>query len=104
MDFVLGLPRTTSGNDAIWVIVDRLTKSAHFIAIKATFSVAKLADIYVSQIVRRHGVPKSIILDRDGRFTSRFWTSVHHAMRSKLKFSTTFQPKPMVSQNELSRH
>ena len=80
MDFVVGLPRTASGNDMIWVIVDRLTKSAHFIAIKATFSVERLAEIYISQIVRLHGVPKSIISDRDGRFTSRFWKSVHTAM------------------------
>ena len=93
MDFVEGLPKTTSENDTIWVIVDRLTKSAHFIAIKATFSVEKLAEIYVSQIVRLHGVPKSIISDHDGRFASRFWTSVHNAMRSKLKFSTAFHPQ-----------
>ena len=70
MDFVVGLPRTTSGNDMIWVIVDRLTKSAHFIAIKATFSVEKLAETYVSHIVKLHGVSKSIISDRDGHFTS----------------------------------
>ena len=93
MDFVVGLPRTTSGNDAIWVIVDRLTKSAHFIAIKVTYSVEKLAELYVSQIVRFHGVPKSIISDRDGRFTSRFWASVHGAMGSKLKFSMAFHPQ-----------
>ena len=93
MDFIVGLPRTTSGNDTIWVIVDRLTKSAHFIAIKAIFSVEKLAEIYVSHIVRLHGVSKSIIFDRDGRFTSKFWTSVHHAMGSRLKFSTAFHPQ-----------
>ena len=91
MDFIVGLPRTTSGNDTIWVIVDRLTKSAHFIAIKATFPVEKLVEIYVSQIVKLHGVPKSIISDRDGRF--RFWTSVHNAMGSRLKFSTAFHPQ-----------
>ena len=93
MDFVVGLPRTTSGKDSIWVIVDRLTKSAHFIAIKVTFSVEKLAELYVNQIVRLHGVPKAIISDRDGRFTSRFWGSVHTVMGSKLKFSTAFHPQ-----------
>ena len=93
MDFVVGLPRTTGGNDTIWVIVDRLTKSAHFIAIKVTYSVEKLAELYVSQIVRYHGVPKSIILDHDGRFTSRLWASIHGAMGSKLKFSTAFHPQ-----------
>ena len=70
MDVIVGLPRTASGNDTIWVIVNRLTKSAHFITIKAIFSVEKLAKIYVSQIIRLHGVPKSIISYRDGRFTS----------------------------------
>ena len=66
MDFVVRLPRTASGNDVNWVIVDRLTKSAHFIAIKVTFLVEKLAEIYISQIVRLLGVPKSIIFDCDG--------------------------------------
>ena len=92
MDFVVGLPKIASGNDVIWLIVDRLTKSGHFIVIKASFSLEKLAEIYVSQIVRLHGVPKSIISDHDGRFTSRFWMSVHNAMGSKLKFSIAFHP------------
>ena len=93
MDFVVGLPRTPSGNDAIWVVVDRLTKSAHFIAIKLSFSVDQLAELYVAQIVRYHGIPKSIISDRDGRFTSKFWKSVHQAMGTKLTFSTAFHPQ-----------
>ena len=93
MDFVVGLPRTSSGNDAIWVIVDRLTKSAHFIAIKLSFSVEQLAELYVAQIVRYHGIPKAIISDRDGRFTSKFWRSVHQAMGTKLTFSTAFHPQ-----------
>ena len=71
MDFVVGLPRTVEGHDAIWVVVDRLTKSAHFIPIKVTFSVERLAQIYVANIVRLHGVPLSIISDRDARFTSQ---------------------------------
>ena len=73
MDFVVGLPRTFEGYDAIWVVVDRLTKSAHFILIKVTFSVERLVQIYVANIVRLHGVPLSIISDRDPRFTSQFW-------------------------------
>ena len=93
MDFVVGLPRTPSGNDAIWVIVDRLTKSAHFLAIKLSFSVEQLAELYVAQIVRYHGIPKSIISDRDGRFTSKFWRSIHQAMGTKLAFSTAFHPQ-----------
>jgi hypothetical protein len=76
MDFVSGLPRGKKGNDAIWVIVDRLTKSALFLPVKMTDSVDKLAKIYVNKIVRLHGVPTSIVSDRDPRFTSRLWPSI----------------------------
>ncbi|KAL5574220.1 hypothetical protein UlMin_023817 [Ulmus minor] len=75
MDFVTGLPKTTKNHDAIWVVIDRLTKSAHFIPIRTTFSLEQLADLYVREIVRLHGVPKSIVSDRDARFTSKFWRS-----------------------------
>ncbi|GJZ98966.1 putative reverse transcriptase domain-containing protein [Tanacetum coccineum] len=71
MDFITKLPRSKSGHDTIWVIVDRLTKSAHFLAIREDYSTEKLAKIYVDEIVARHGVPVSIISDRDGRFTLR---------------------------------
>jgi hypothetical protein len=77
MDFVVGLPKAPSGQDAIWVIVDRLTKSAHFLPIKITHSLEKLADLYVREIVRLHGVSISIVSDRDPRFTSRFWEKLH---------------------------
>ena len=70
MDFVVGLPRSKDGYDSIWVIVDRLTKSAHFLPVKATYSVAKL---YVKHIVCLNGVPISIVFDRGSIFTSRFW-------------------------------
>ncbi|GJS54308.1 putative reverse transcriptase domain-containing protein [Tanacetum coccineum] len=72
MDFITKLPRSSSGHDAIWVIVDRLTKLAHFLAIREDYSMEKLARLYIDEIVARHGVPTSIISDRDGRFTSRF--------------------------------
>jgi hypothetical protein len=72
MDFVVCLPKAPGGQDAIWVIVDRLTKSAHFLPIKITDSMEKLADLYVREIVRLHGVPISIVSDRDPWFTSRF--------------------------------
>ncbi|XP_059462039.1 uncharacterized protein LOC132191007 [Corylus avellana] len=72
MDFLVGLPRTQAGYDAIWVIVDRLTKAAHFIPIKVKHSLEKLTKIYLQEIVRLHGVPKSIVSDKDSRFTSRF--------------------------------
>ena len=73
MDFVVGLPRTRAGFDAIWVIVDRLTKLAHFLPICNKFSQDRLVELCISEIVRLHGVPVSIVSDRDPRFTSRFW-------------------------------
>nr|GEY95608.1 putative reverse transcriptase domain-containing protein [Tanacetum cinerariifolium] len=71
MDFIIGLPRTLSGHDLIWVIVDRLTKSAHFLSVKMTNSMEKLTQLYLKEVVCRHGVPISIISDRDSKFTSR---------------------------------
>uniref|UniRef100_A0A2N9EF72 Integrase catalytic domain-containing protein n=1 Tax=Fagus sylvatica TaxID=28930 RepID=A0A2N9EF72_FAGSY len=93
MDFVTGFPRTPSGNDSIWVIVDRLTKSAHFLAIKVGLSLEKLAKLYVNEIVRLHGVPVTIVSDRDRRFVSQFWKKLHMAMGTNLNFSTAFHPQ-----------
>jgi hypothetical protein len=93
MDFVTGLPRGKKGNDAIWVVVDRLTKSALFLLMKMTDSVDKLAKLYVNEVIRLHGVPVSIISDRDPRFTSRLWPSLQRAMGTKLNLSTTFHPQ-----------
>ena len=73
MDFVVGLRKTMGKYDSIWVIFDRLTKSAHFLPVKVTYNAEKLAKIYVSKIVRLHGVPLSIISDRGTQFTSMFW-------------------------------
>ena len=72
MDFVVGLPKTRSGRDSVWVIVDRLTKSAHFLLVNTSFSLDRLAKLYVNTIVSRHGIPMSIISDRDLCFTSHF--------------------------------
>ena len=93
MDFVTGLPRTLGGNNAILVIVDRLTKSAHFFPMKGNFSMDRLASLYVKKIVRMHGVPVSIVSDRDSSFTSRFWHSLQKALGTKLSFSTAFHPQ-----------
>ena len=92
-DFVTKLPRTKKGNDTVWVIVDRLTKVAHFIPIKETYSLDRLARLYVDKIVTLHGVPKAIVSDRDRRFTSHFWESFQEAMGTKLKFSTSYHPQ-----------
>ncbi|KAF5798046.1 putative nucleotidyltransferase, Ribonuclease H [Helianthus annuus] len=93
MDFVTGLPRSQRGNDTIWVIVDRLTKSAHFLAIKETDKFSTLADIYLKEVVSRHGVPTSIISDRDARFTSELWQAMHKAFGSRLDMSTAYHPQ-----------
>jgi hypothetical protein len=93
MDFIVGLPRTQAGYDSIWVIVDRLTKAAHFILVKTTYSGAKLAELYMSRIVCLHGVPKKIMLDRGSQFTSKFWEKLHESMDTKLNFSSTYHPQ-----------
>ena len=93
MDFVTGFPRTLRGNNLILVIVDRLTKSAHFLLMKVNFSMDRLASLYVKEIVRMHGVPVSIVSDKDPRFTSRFWHSLQKALGTKLSFSTAFHPQ-----------
>jgi len=90
MDFVTSLPNTPKGNDAIWVIADRLMKSAHFIPINITFHVAQLAEIYIREILMLHGVPSSIVSDRDSRFTYRFWKSLQEALGSKLRLSSAY--------------
>ncbi|GKE46729.1 putative reverse transcriptase domain-containing protein [Tanacetum coccineum] len=84
MDFVSGLPRTPSSYDFIWVIVDRLTKSAHFLPMKKTDSIEKLAQLYLKEIVCKHAIPTSIISDRDSLFTSIFWKSLQEAMGTQL--------------------
>ncbi|GKD28225.1 putative reverse transcriptase domain-containing protein [Tanacetum coccineum] len=93
MDFVTGLPRMSSGYDSIWVIVDRLTKSAHFLPIKKTDSMEKLTRLYLKEVVCRHGVPLSIISDRDSQFTSGFWRSLQNALGTNLNMSTTYHPE-----------
>ena len=93
MDFIVGLPKTRNGYDSIWVIIDRLTKSSHFLPVRTTYTLDQLADLYVREIVRLHGVPVSIISDRDGRFTASFWKSLHRSLGTKLKFSTAFHPQ-----------
>ncbi|XP_042964604.1 uncharacterized protein LOC122298817 [Carya illinoinensis] len=92
-DFVLGLPRTLIGQDAIWVIVDRLTKTARFVPIKVSYKLDKLVELYVQEIVSLHRVPVSIVADRDPLFTSMFWRSLQEAMGTKLNFSTAFHPQ-----------
>ena len=93
MDFVSGLPKTKQGKDAIWVIVDRLTKSAHFIPVCMTYKMEKLAELYIREVVKLHGVPSSIVSDRDPRFTSRFWVSLQEALGTKIRLSSAYHPQ-----------
>ncbi|GJV88000.1 putative reverse transcriptase domain-containing protein [Tanacetum coccineum] len=93
MDFVTKLPKASSGQDIIWVIVDRLTKSAHFLPAKENNSMEKLTRQYLKEAVSRHGVPVSIISDRDGRFLSQFWQSLQEAFGTQLDMSTAYHPE-----------
>jgi transposase InsO family protein len=93
MDFIMGLTRTQSGYDSIWVIVDRLTKVAHFIPVKTTYSRPQLTELYLSRIVCLHGVPKKIVSTRGTQFTSRFWERLHETLNTELRFSSTYHPQ-----------
>ena len=93
MDFVFQLPPIVQRHDGNWVVVDRLTKSAHFLSICEKFYSQKLAELFMNHIVSLHGVPVSIISDRDPRFTSRFWKRLMKELGVKLNLSTAFHPQ-----------
>ncbi|GJX45958.1 putative reverse transcriptase domain-containing protein [Tanacetum coccineum] len=93
MDFITKLPRSSQGFDTIWVIVDRLTKSAYFLPIRENDPLDKLARLYLNRVVARHGIPASIICDRDGRFTSNFWRSFQKALGTDISMSTAYHPE-----------
>jgi hypothetical protein len=93
MDFIVGLPKTQNGYDSIWVIVDRLSKVAHFIPVKTTYKGSKLAELYIARIVCLHGVPKKIVSDRGTQFTSKFWEKLHQSRDTKLNFSSAYHPQ-----------
>ncbi|GJW35559.1 reverse transcriptase domain-containing protein [Tanacetum coccineum] len=93
MDFITKLPKTSSGYDTIWVIIDRLTKSAHFLPMKETDSMERLTRLYMKEVVTRHGIPVLIICDRDGRFTSNSWRSFQKALGTRLDMSTAYHPQ-----------
>ncbi|GJZ59132.1 putative reverse transcriptase domain-containing protein [Tanacetum coccineum] len=101
MDFITKLPKSSQGLDTIWVIVDRLTKSAHFLPIRENDPLDKLARLYLNRIVTRHGIPVSIICDRDGKFTSNFWRSFQKALGTELSMSTAaYTSKPKAAPYE----
>nr|GEX43565.1 putative reverse transcriptase domain-containing protein [Tanacetum cinerariifolium] len=92
MDFITKLPKTANGYDTIWVIVDRLTKTTYFLTMRKTNPIEKLKKLYMKEVVTRHGVPVSIIFDRDGRFTSLFWKALHEALGTRLNISMFQSP------------
>ncbi|GJT82172.1 putative reverse transcriptase domain-containing protein [Tanacetum coccineum] len=93
MDFITKLPKSSQSLDTIWVIIDRLTKSAHFLPIRETDPLDKLARLHLNKIVTRHGIPVSIICDRDSKFTSNFWKSFQKALGTDLSMSTAYHPQ-----------
>ncbi|GJR74193.1 putative reverse transcriptase domain-containing protein [Tanacetum coccineum] len=93
MDFITKLPRTSSEHNSIWVIMDRLSKSTHFLVIGEDYKMEKLARLYINEVVARHGVPISITSDRDSRFTSQFWQMLQRTLGTRLDMSTTYHPE-----------
>jgi hypothetical protein len=92
MDFIIGLPNTSQRHESIWVIVDRLTKTAHFLPVRTTYNAKKYAEIYLDQIIRLHGVPKTIISDHGAQFIARFWEQLQYTLGTKLIRSSAYHP------------
>jgi hypothetical protein len=93
MDFVIELPRTRSGYDSLWVIMDRLTKVAHFVPVKMTYTKPQLVELYVSRVVYFFGVPMRIVSERETQFISKFWKRLHDSMDTHLNFSFLYHPQ-----------
>jgi transposase InsO family protein len=93
MDFIVGLPNTSQRHDSIWIIVDQLTKTAHFLPVHTTYNAKKYAEIYLDQIIRLHGVPKTIISDRGAQFIAHFWEQLQHSLGTKLIRSSAYHPQ-----------
>ncbi|KAI3702753.1 hypothetical protein L6452_28505 [Arctium lappa] len=93
MEFVTKLSKTLQGHDTMWVIVNRLTKCVHFLAMQETLPIEKLAKLYIDEVVSRHGVPQSIMSDRDSRFTSNFWASLQKELGTRLNMITAYHPQ-----------
>jgi transposase InsO family protein len=93
MDFIVGLPKTSKGCDSIWVIVDRLTKGAHFLPVRTDYPAICYAKLYIDRIMSLHGVPKTIIYDRGTQFVSKFWKELHKSLGTKLIHSSAYHPQ-----------
>jgi hypothetical protein len=93
MDFIVELPKTAKGFYFVWVIIDRLTKIAHFLPVKVKYTVATYAELYIARILSLHGVPKTIVLDRGPQFVSKFWEELHKSLGTKLLHSSAYHPQ-----------
>ncbi|MCO5609768.1 hypothetical protein L7F22_064000 [Adiantum nelumboides] len=93
MDFIFGLPKSIHGNTGIWTIVDRFSKQAHFIPVKKTIKAHQMATLFISQIFKYHGLPSSIVSDRDPRMTSNFWKGLFENLGTRLNFSSAYHPQ-----------
>jgi hypothetical protein len=93
MDFVVGLPKTSKGYDSIWVIVDHLTKTAHFLPVKTDHPVVVYAQLYIAHILSLHGVPKTIVSDQGPQFVSKFWEELHKSLGTQLLHSLAYHPQ-----------
>ena len=93
MDFVTHFPRTSRKHDEMWVIVDLLTKSTHFLVVQMTFTLEEFYRLYIREIVRLHGVPVFIVTNRDPKFMAHFWESFQRAMETQLMMRTAFHPQ-----------
>ena len=93
MDFIVGLPNTSQRHDSIWVIVDRLTKTSHFILVHTIYNAKRYAEIYLDRIVCLHGVPKTIISDRGVQFVACFWEQLQSSLGTKLIRSSAYHPQ-----------
>jgi hypothetical protein len=93
LDFITGLPKTQKQNDSIMVVIDKLSKSAHFIPVKSTYKAINIAEIFMKEIFRLHGIPKMVISDRDVKFTSTFWKELFAGLDTNLNFSTSYHPQ-----------
>jgi hypothetical protein len=93
MDFIVGLPRIAKGYYSIWVIIDQLTKIAHFLLVRVKFTVATYAELYIAHILSLHGVPKTIVSNRGPQFVFKFWEELHKALDTKLLHSSAYHPQ-----------
>jgi hypothetical protein len=103
MDFIMGLPRTGKHHDLIMVVVDKLTKSAHFIPLKTTHKVADVVDIFMKEVAQLHGTPKTIVSDRDPKFTSNFWKGLFKGFRTNMNFSRAYHPESNGKTKRMNR-